>query len=668
MVREGYLHLFADDPARKAGAAALAARTYEFVEFLTYVLKVDLRAMGVRWEGAATYHASCHLRALGMTDEATRLMRQVDGLELRPMDNAEQCCGFGGTFASKYPDISGAMVRDKVQGIRASGAGTVVCNDAEHRRGVPARRVRCVVHDRRGDHRRIAESPDAGGRVTPPPIGAEHLLEPALPYAIAARVQRAAADIQLQQFVNTATRNKDRGRSAAFMQVFGDRLGAVRGLAAEIKQHTLDHLDHYLERFIGNATAAGATVHFAKDGAQANAIALEIARANACRLCVKSKSMVTEETRLLPALEAAGVRTVETDLGEFILQLDGDAPSHIVTPMIHKDRTAVARAFVRELGAPYTEDPAQLTLIAREHLRDLYRRADLGISGGNFLVASTGSLVVCTNEGNGDFCVSGPRVHIAMVGIEKLIPGPEHLGVLLKVLARSSTAQPLTVYTTVITGPRRPHEQDGPEQVHIILLDNGRTTLLADGSSGGAREMLRCIRCGACLNACPVYRKVGGGHAYGAVYSGPIGAILTPSLKGLHNYPDLPHASSLCGACGEACPVKIDIPRQLIRLRREMVAAGITGHGQRLALRAWAAVLMRPRLYRLAAGAQRLILRADAAPPGGTRGPYADQRWLADLPAPLSGWTRERDFPTPPSTSFRSWWRSRRYEEGAPHP
>lgn len=493
-----------------------------------------------------------------------------------------------------------------------------------------------------------------------PAPGGDHLLEPPLPYRMAPRLARATKDIQLQQFVATATRLKDTKRIASFEATFGDRLGAVRDLAASIKQHTLDHLDHYLEQFIDNAQRAGAIVHYAADAAEARDICLGIARDTNSTLCVKSKSMVTEEIRLLPALEAAGVKTVETDLGEFILQLDGDAPSHIVTPMIHKDRTAVARAFARELGAPYTEDPAQLTGIAREHLRGLYRRADLGITGANFLVASTGSVVVCTNEGNAGFCISGTRTHIVVAGIEKLIPGPEHLAVLLKLLARSSTAQPLTVYTTLITGPRKQHDPDGPDQggVHIILLDNGRTDLLRRGGPGGAREILRCIRCGACLNACPVFRKAGGGHAYGAVYSGPIGAILTPSLKGLHNYPDLPHASSLCGACGDACPVCIDIPAHLIRLRAEMTGLGLPRgmRARKAVIALWTFLLKHPRLYRLAAATQRTILRALADDGPGAPDPMADRRWLSALPGPAAAWTQHRDFPTPPAADFRSWW------------
>lgn len=474
-----------------------------------------------------------------------------------------------------------------------------------------------------------------------------------LPYDIRPRAAKATADIQLQQFVNTATLGKDRGRRAAFTRVFGEHHQDLRALAASIRQHTLDHLDVYLERFIDRATAAGVTVHFAADAAQANAICLAIAARNGCRRCVKSKSMVTEEIGLVPALQAAGIETVETDLGEFIIQLDHDAPSHIVTPMIHKDRTAVGRAFTRELGVPYTEDPEELAGIAREHLREKYRRADLGISGANFLIAETGSIVLCTNEGNGRFSTSAPRVHIAVAGIEKVLPEMRHLSVLLKVLARSSTAQPLTVYTSIITGPRRPDEHDGPEEVHLVLLDNGRTEILREGT----RELLRCIRCGACLNACPVYRKIGG-HAYGAVYCGPIGATITPLFKGLHNYPDLPHASSLCGACFEACPVKIDIPRHLVRLRAEMVRGGVTRWQDRLLYRAWARTLRRGWTYRLASRLHRGILRVLAEHSGSAGGsdPHASRGWISHGPGPLAGWTSQRDLPTPTAESFREWW------------
>lgn len=466
------------------------------------------------------------------------------------------------------------------------------------------------------------------------------------------RVQRAIEDVQLQQFVENATSVKDSGRIETCREAFGERYDAMRRHAGRIKQHTLDHLDVYLEQFIDQAGRAGAKLHFAADAEEARAIGISIAQANDCRRCVKSKSMVTEEIGLVRAMEGAGIETIETDLGEFIIQLDRDAPAHIVMPMIHKDRGSVARAFERELGVQYTDDPQQLTQIARDYMRQKFKEADLGISGANFLIAETGAIVLCTNEGNGGLTVGLPRVHIAYVGIEKLIPRTEHLPVFLKLLARSATGQALTVYTTILAGPRRDFEHDGPEQMHVILVDHGRTQTLRSPT----RPMLRCIRCGACLNACPVYRKVGGGHAYGAVYSGPIGAVITPLMKGLHNYPDLPHVSSLCGACHEACPVDIDIPEQLIMLRREMVDKRITPISGRLAFRVWSSILKRPLLYRFSTRVVGSILRRLARTTH--NGKHADhQRWIKRGPGPLRAWTADRDFPAPASTSFRYWWR-----------
>ncbi|NBC11280.1 MAG: iron-sulfur cluster-binding protein, partial [Planctomycetes bacterium] len=423
----------------------------------------------------------------------------------------------------------------------------------------------------------------------------ESILFPDLPYDMHARSERAVTSAALIESVETATFAKHEHRKKAFAEVFGDRYDNLRDLGGRIKQHTLAHLDHYLERFIDNAEAAGAQVHYANDAEQANAICVDIARREKLTACVKSKSMLTEETHLLPTLEAVGIETLETDLGEFILQIDHDAPSHIVTPMIHKNRQAVARAFVRELDVAYTEDPEQLTMIARRYLRSKYRDADLGITGANFLVADTGSLVICANEGNATFCTTAPRVHVAFVGIEKLVPSFEHAAVLLKLLARSSTGQPLTIYTDIVTGPKRAADTDGPEQVHIILVDNGRSDILADAEM---RPTLQCIRCGACLNACPVYRKVSG-HSYGAVYSGPIGALVTPLFKGLGNYKHLPYASSLCGACYEACPVKIDIPRLLVALRRKVTECGHVGRLEKMVFAAYAASLKRRWSYEL---------------------------------------------------------------------
>ncbi|MCC6427685.1 MAG: iron-sulfur cluster-binding protein [Phycisphaerales bacterium] len=491
-----------------------------------------------------------------------------------------------------------------------------------------------------------------------PQAAGDHPLHVQLPYDMRPRAGKAIGDVQLQQFVGSATSGKDRGRRQIFAETFGERADEIRRLAGAIKQHTLDHLDWYLDRFIDAAEKAGVLVHLASTAEQANAICVRLAKERGCKLCVKSKSMVTEETELVPRLEAAGIETVETDLGEFIIQLDHDAPSHIVTPMIHKDRTAVGRAFARELGVPYTDDPLKLARIARDHLRQKYRKADLGISGANFLIAETGSIVLCTNEGNGRFCTSAPSTHIAIAGIEKLVPRMEHLGVMLKVLARSATAQPLTCYTHIITGPRGHDtgEHDGPTSLHLILLDNGRTEILREET----RELLRCIRCGACLNACPVYRKVGG-HSYGSVYSGPIGAVITPLLKGLENYPDLPQATPLCGACHEACPVKIDLPKQLIGLRRRMAERGVTSLWERLGYRAWGLSLRWGWSYRLAASVQRWVLRRLASragsPAGGDR--IVSRGWLSRGPGPLAGWTSQRDFPTPTATSFREWWKAR---------
>lgn len=482
-------------------------------------------------------------------------------------------------------------------------------------------------------------------------VHTEHLLDPQLPYDIRTRSDAASVNFTLQQFVENGTLSKDSQRKIIMPATFGKHVDDVRELAGSIKQHTLDHLDFYLEQFVDRATAAGVKVHFAEDAKQANDICLDIARKNNVKLCLKAKSMVTEETHLLPAMEAIGVEMVETDLGEFILQIDNDAPSHIVAPMIHKDRTAVGRAFTRELGVPYTDVPTELTQIARDHLRKMYPKADMGISGGNFLVAETGSVVICTNEGNGRLCTSAPRIQVSFVGIEKMTPTLSHMGLLLKVLARSATAQPLTVYTHIMTGPKRKHEHDGPEEMHVILIDNKRTEILREET----REMLRCIRCGACLNACPVYRKIGG-HAYGAVYSGPIGSLITPMLRGLDNYKDLPNASSLCGACYEACPVKINIPKYLIQLRADIVKGNMGKFADTVFFRGWAMTLKHTMTYRAGGWFQKIIFRLQAGKTLAKGDPYSARGWLSKLPGPFAGWTDQRDMPTPPQKSFRQWW------------
>ncbi len=450
-----------------------------------------------------------------------------------------------------------------------------------------------------------------------------------------ARVAAAQRDERVIRAVHLATLRKVEQRADGMAQL-RDAEG-LRTLAARIKQHTLDQLPDYLEQFTRNARAAGAHVHFASDAAAAQGRIVSIARERGLKLAVKAKSMTTEEIHLNDALEQAGVRTVETDLGEFIVQIDRDRPSHIVTPIIHKDRQAVARAMQRELGCEYTEDPVALTQIARRHLRDVFRRCDLGITGVNFGIAASGAIALCTNEGNGRMSITRPRVHVALMGVEKLIPRTRDLAVFLKLLSRSSTGQPLTVYTTLLRGPRRADELDGPEELHIVLLDNGRSRLLG----GELQSVLRCIRCGACLNACPVYRNIGG-HAYASVYPGPIGALITPLLRGMSGHEDLPRASSLCGACEAACPVRIDIPLILAKLRA--ASPGFVPRDKRFALAVWNWFMRSPRRYRWAQWLLQRTLRPDG------------DGWTRHGPGPLWAWTESRDLPPLPKQSFRERW------------
>jgi L-lactate dehydrogenase complex protein LldF len=330
--------------------------------------------------------------------------------------------------------------------------------------------------------------------------------------------------------------------------------------------HDLEHLDTYLEQAEAAFTRNGAKVHFAVDADTANQKVLEIMQQHGARRMVKSKSMVSEETELVPFLEKHGMEAVETDLGEFIVQIDHDHPSHIVTPIIHKNRQEVARSFEREGLGEYNDDPQTITRRARVHLRRKYLEADVSLTGGNFVIAESGRIVLVTNEGNARFSMAAQKVHIALVGIEKLIPSDKDAALFLALLGRSATGQQLTVYTQFIGGPRLAGQLDGPEEMHVIFLDNRRTEVLASN----CREILRCIRCGACLNVCPVYRQASG-HAYRSVYPGPVGAVLSPLLKG-NQFPelaDLPKASSLCGACNEVCPVDIPIPDLLLRLRNK---------------------------------------------------------------------------------------------------
>lgn len=344
----------------------------------------------------------------------------------------------------------------------------------------------------------------------------------------------------------------------------------LRDELKQVREATIRDLGRHLETFERNAQAAGAVVHWANDAQEIGQIVLEIAKKHRARLAVKSKSMVTEEVHLNAVLEAEGIQVVETDLGEYIIQLAGERPSHIIAPAVHQTTKTVADLFTEKLHLKVEEDPEALTRVARKTLRQMFLDAEIGISGVNLGVAETGSVVLVTNEGNGRMVTSLPPVHIAVMGIERLAPNWQAASVWLSLLARSSTGQALTIYTSVVTGPKHSEDLDGPQEMHIILLDNNRSSMIGTQYE----EMLECIRCGACLSVCPVYKE-SGGHAYHSPYSGPVGAVVTPLLFGLEEYSGLPQASTLCGACLEVCPAKIDLPRMLLALRVDSVEQGL---------------------------------------------------------------------------------------------
>jgi L-lactate dehydrogenase complex protein LldF len=439
------------------------------------------------------------------------------------------------------------------------------------------------------------------------------------------------------------------GGRAALVDLLGQDLWQeLRQAGHDLRLHAITHLDHYLVQVEERVTQAGGHVHWARDAEEANRIILEIARQHQVRLAVKSKSMVTEEIGLNHAMEAAGIRVLETDLGEYIVQLLGVGPAHIVVPAFHLSKEEIADLFRRKLGVEAPSEAQQLTQIARMKLREEFLAADMGISGGNFLVAETGTVVMVTNEGNGRMCTTVPPLHAAVVGIDKVVPDWESLTVLLKLLARSATGQKLSCYTSFITGPARTKEETGPREYHLILLDNGRSGILKTPET---RETLLCIRCGACLNICPVYNNVGG-YAYGWPISGPTGAMLAPQILGTKAAGALPFASTLCGACNDICPVKIPITEILLHLRHRVVegdaqAAPVAGTLSRLTARAGAIALRTPWLYRLGSQGLKWL-----------QAPLRRDGWLPKLPPPLSRWTMARPFPAF-AADFRQWWRSR---------
>ena len=457
---------------------------------------------------------------------------------------------------------------------------------------------------------------------------------------------QALADPQLQRALGNVRQGFIGKRQAAADKL--PEFEALRDSAKDIKDHTLAHLDLYLESYEAKVTASGGHVHFARDAQEARDIVLNICRAAGARTVTKGKSMIAEEIGVNAHLEAHGITPVETDLGEYIIQLRGEMPSHIIAPAVHLNATQVEADFRRvhthlDAGRDLSE-PVQLLTEARAVLRERFLAADVGITGANFLVAETGTSVIVTNEGNGDLTQILPKTHVVLASLEKIVPTLDDVAQLIRVLARSATGQELSVYTTFSTGPRRPADLDGPENYHVVIIDNGRTNMLGTQF----QDMLRCIRCGACMNHCPVYHAVGG-HAYGWVYPGPMGAVLTPSLIGVDKAGHLPNASTFCGRCESVCPVRIPLPKMMRHWREREFERHLSPATVRSGLALWGFFARRPGLYRVATrlgmGALGLI--------GRSKGRFA---WL-----PFArGWTKTRDFPAPAGSTFQALYASQR--------
>jgi L-lactate dehydrogenase complex protein LldF len=465
-----------------------------------------------------------------------------------------------------------------------------------------------------------------------------------------AQSREALAKAPLQEALGKIKTGWVAGRARA-----ADRLPefeALRDRGKAVKDHALAHLDLYLEAFEARVRERGGEVHWARDAAEARAIVLDLCRAAGARTATKSKSMVAEEIGLNEYLEANGVEPVETDLGEYILQISGQRPSHLVGPAVHLTQPEIADIFERRHGGPRLEEASEMVAAARQVLRERYLAADVGITGANFLVAETGTAITVTNEGNAELTQGLPKTHIVITGIEKVVPTTADAFTLLRLLARSATGQEFSAYTTFMTGPKRPGDLDGPERFHVVLLDNGRTRMVGNQY----REMLRCIRCGACMNHCPVYLAAGG-HAYGWVYVGPMGSVLTPQFIGLEKGWPLPNASTFCGRCEEVCPVRIPLPKLMRHLREEQFSRGLVPPTARYGLGAWGFLAKRPRLYRLATGLAARGLGLF----GRKRGRFAS------LPL-AEGWTGTRDMPAPePGGTFASRWKreQQRRQRGA---
>ena len=453
---------------------------------------------------------------------------------------------------------------------------------------------------------------------------------------------RKLNDAVLQTALKKAKGKFVDGRAASVATI--DNWEDIRTYAAAMRDRVIDNLDAYLLEFEKNAQRRGAVVHWAETAEEANAIIVEIARSNAVKTVTKSKSMVSEEVALNDALEAAGVKVMETDLGEYILQLAHEPPSHIVAPAVHKSKEQVAQLFVDAHHKPRLTDIPAMTREAREVLRGHFLGADMGISGANFVIAETGTTLTVTNEGNADMVTTIPRIHCVITGIEKVIPTPEDFATLIRLLPRSAIGQSIANYLTLTTGVKAPDEIEGPEQMHIVLVDAGRTKLVG----GEMKDMLRCIRCGACMNHCPVYQNVGG-HAYGWVYPGPMGSVLTPTYEGIENAGDLPNAATFCGECQVVCPVKIPLPDLMRKLREKQFDMKLRPWSERWAIKAWSFAVSRPGLYALLSKTGARV----ASWIGGR------EKLIHRLPG-IDGWTDGRDMPAPEGKTFRELYAARK--------
>jgi L-lactate dehydrogenase complex protein LldF len=451
--------------------------------------------------------------------------------------------------------------------------------------------------------------------------------------------RRLTADLRHRQIIQTAMGKYETVRDQR-KAAFQDWEGA-RQLAAETKWEAIAHLDRYLEQFVQKLEARGTKVHWAGTAQQAREAILGILRVKQAKVVVKSKAMTAEEIHLNEAMEQAGCEVVESDLGEFIVQLREEPPYHIVFPAMHLTRDEIQDVFQRKLNDAPSNNPEELTMVARRVLREKYLQADVGITGANFAIAETGMVSVTENEGNARLTAALPRTMITLLGIEKVLPRLEDLALFLPMLAAMGTGQTITCYNTLYGGPRQPGEADGPEEYHVVLLDNRRTALLADAEQ---RDALHCIRCGACLNVCPIFRNVGG-HSYGTTYCGPIGAVITPNLRELDEWKHLSFASSLCGACTETCPVKIDLHHHLLQNRRNGSRQS-PSWWQKLAFKAFAPIATKPRLWALVTRCGRVGQKVH----GLVKGSRLD---------PAYAWTRTRNLPPVAKQSFREWWRTR---------